>query len=299
MASRVLVFGAGGQLGRHLLETTPPLGTSVSGLTRAEADICDKAAVEAAIARHEPTTIVNAGAYTAVDKSERETEQAFRANRDGARALAEAANAAHVPFIQLSTDYVFDGRGRAPYVETDPVAPHGVYARSKEEGERAVRDAGGKHIILRTAWVYGPFGVNFMRTMLRLGAEREELGIVDDQTGCPTATGDIAAAILAMIDTLERPDFDAWGTYHYVGGDVVTWYGFAGMIFAEAAKFGCKTPRLRPITTADYPTPAPRPAYSVLSTAKLERQFGIKPAPLRQSLVASLERLFRQLGETA
>lgn len=292
MPSRVLVFGAGGQLGTHLLATSPPPDVAVMGVTRAEADICDKGAVEAAIATHRPSTIVNAGAFTAVDKSESEREQAFRVNRDGARVLAEAANAAGIPIIHLSTDYVFDGKGRTPYVESDAVAPQGVYARSKEEGERAVRDAAGKHIILRTAWVYGPFGANFMRTMLRLGAERDELGIVDDQTGCPTATGDIAAAILTMIDTLERPDFRAWGTYHYVGGDVVTWYGFAVMIFAEAAKLGRKTPRLRPITTAEYPTPAARPAYSVLSTAKIEREFGIKPAPLRRSLVASLQTLF-------
>ncbi len=292
MGSRVLVFGAGGQLGRHLLEIPVPPGMEVIGLTRAEADIGDEAAVKAAIARLRPTSIVNAGAYTAVDRSESEPEQAFRVNRDGARVLAEAATRAGIPFIHLSTDYVFDGRSRTPYVETDPVAPQGTYARSKEEGERAVQAAGGMHLILRTAWVYGPFGTNFMRTMLRLGAERDELGIVDDQTGCPTATGDIAAAIVAMVDTVERPGFGAWGTYHYVGGEIVTWYGFASMIFAEAARFGCRAPRLRPITTADYPTPAPRPAYSVLSTAKLEREFGIKPVPLRQGVFASLERLF-------
>jgi dTDP-4-dehydrorhamnose reductase len=227
-----------------------------------------------------------------VDKAESEAEQAFRVNRDGARLLAEATAEEGIPLIHISTDYVFDGDAHTPYIETDPVAPQGIYARSKEEGERAVRAAADKHLILRTAWVYGPFGVNFMRTMLRLGAEREELGIVDDQTGCPTATGDIAAAILCMIETAERPGFADWGTYHYVGGDVVTWYGFAGMIFAEAARFGQKSPRLRPITTADYPTPARRPAYSVLSTAKLNRVFGVRPSPLRGSLVASLERLF-------
>jgi dTDP-4-dehydrorhamnose reductase len=287
-----LVFGAGGQLGRHLLEAPVEPGIEIVGLTRAEADICDETAVEAAITKLAPTSIVNAGAYTAVDKAESEVAQALRVNRDGARLLAKAAAEAGIPFVHLSTDYVFDGRSRTPYTETDPVAPQGSYARSKEEGERAVRAAADKHLILRTAWVYGPFGVNFMRTMLRLGAEREELGIVDDQTGCPTATGDIAAAILSMIETAERPGFADWGTFHYVGGDVVTWYGFAGMIFAEAKRFGQKSPRLRPITTADYPTPAHRPAYSVLSTAKLERVFGVRPMPLRESLVASLERLF-------
>jgi len=149
-------------------------------------------------------------------------------------------------------------------------------------------------MILRTSWVYGPFGSNFLRTMLRLGAERSEVGVVDDQLGCPTATADLAAAILTMVEQAEHDYFAAWGTYHYAGLDSVTWYGFAAMIFAEAAKLGRKTPRLRAIATADYPTPAPRPAYSGLSTEKLSRQFGIAPKPLREGVVATLRRL---LGE--
>lgn len=272
-----MVFGAGGQVGRHVIETSSRAGCEAVGLTRAEADICDPAAVAEAIARHAPTTIVNAAAYTAVDKAE--------------SVLAGAAAAADIPLIHISTDYVFDGLSRTPYIEDDPVRPQGVYARSKEAGERAVRDACDRHLILRTAWVYGPFGTNFLRTMLRLGAERDELAIVDDQTGCPTATADIAAAIISMAGSAERGDFTAWGTYHYAGADVVTWYGFATMIFAEAAKFGRKPPRLRPITTAGYPTAAPRPAYSVLSPEKIRRTFGVEPRPLRDSLVASLKRL--------
>lgn len=291
MASRILVFGAGGQVGRHLLETASLLGCEAWGLSHAEADICDAAAITEAIARHGPTSIINAAAYTAVDKAESETELAFRVNRDGASVVAEAAARADIPLLHISTDYVFDGRSKVPYTETDPVAPQGAYARSKEAGEHAVRAAHDKHLILRTAWVYGPFGTNFLRTMLRLGAERDELGVVDDQTGCPTATGDIAAAIMTMVETAERRGFNDWGTYHYVGADVVTWYGFASMIFAEAAGFGRRVPRLRPITTADYPTPAPRPAYSVLGTAKLENVFGVRPKALRNSLIACLERL--------
>lgn len=286
-----MVFGAGGQVGQHLVETAASLGCDVVGLTHAEADICDPAAVSEAIARNRPTSIVNAAAYTAVDRAESEPDKAFRVNRDGASVIAEAAAAAGIPLIHISTDYVFDGLSSEPYAEEDPVNPQGAYAKSKEAGERAVRDAHARHLILRTAWVYGPFGRNFLRTMLRLGAERDELGIVDDQTGCPTATADIASTIVTMMEKAEQSNFAGWGTYHYVGADVVTWYGFADMIFAEAARFGRKPPRLRPITTADYPTPAPRPAYSVLSTAKLRHVFGIMPRPLRGSLIASLKKL--------
>jgi dTDP-4-dehydrorhamnose reductase len=157
-----------------------------------------------------------------------------------------------------------------------------------------VRVANNRHLILRTAWVYGPFGTNFVKTMLRLGAEREELRVVDDQTGCPTSTEDLAGAILTLAESVEGPGFSGWGTYHYFGADTVTWYGFATTIFAEAARFGRKVPKVSPITTADFPTAGPRPAYSVLDTAKLERAFGIKPRPLHASLVATLERL---LGE--
>ncbi len=286
-----MVFGAGGQLGRHLSEAGAQLGRNVVALTYAEADICDPSAVESAVARHRPTAIVNAAAYTAVDKAESESGLAFRVNRDGAATVAAAAARAELPLIHLSTDYVFDGTAREPYREEDAVNPQGVYARSKEAGERNVREVHDRHLILRTAWVYGPFGTNFLRTMLRLGADRDELGIVDDQTGCPTATGDIAAAILTMVDQAEAADFAGWGTYHYVGGDTVTWFGFAAMIFTEAAKLGHKVPHLRPIATSDYPTAAPRPAYSVLSTGKLRRRFGIEPKPLRDGVVATVQRL--------
>ncbi len=235
--------------------------------------------------------IVNAAGYTAVDRAESEKEQAFLVNRDGARILAETAAAAHLPLLHISTDYVFDGRATAPYVETDAVAPLGIYAQSKEAGERAVRAAAPRHVILRTAWVYSPSGTNFVRTMLRLGSERSELSIVDDQLGCPTAAADVADAITTILAAAQGPGFDAWGTYHCVGADAVTWYGFARAIFECAAPFGVKPPKLRPVTTADYPLPAPRPAYSVLSTAKLERAFGIRPRPMRDSLNACLARL--------
>jgi dTDP-4-dehydrorhamnose reductase len=157
-----------------------------------------------------------------------------------------------------------------------------------------VRGADNRHLILRTAWVYGPYGTNFVKTMLILGAERGELPIVDDQTGCPTSTRDLADCILTLAQRMEEPGFSGWGTYHYAGADVVTRYEFAAMIFAEAARFGRKAPRLRPTTTAEFPTAAPRPPYSVLDTAKIESTFGIKPWPLRRSLAATLQLLFGQ-----
>ena len=286
-----MVFGGGGQVGCHLIEMASATGHDLVGLTHEEADICDARAVGAAIAGHSPTCIVNAAAYTAVDKAESDAMRAFAVNRDGASVVAEAAAKAKIPVIHLSTDYVFDGSAHVPYQEDDRVNPQGSYATSKEAGERAVRSANDRHLILRTAWVYGPFGTNFVKTMLRLGAEREELRVVDDQTGRPTSTEDLAGAILTLVDSVERPGFSGWGTYHYVGADTVTWYGFATMIFAEAARFGRKVPQVSPIATADFPTAAPRPAYSVLDTAKLERTFGIKPRPLRASLIATLERL--------
>jgi dTDP-4-dehydrorhamnose reductase len=212
-------------------------------------------------------------------------------NRDGAAVLARAAARTGVPLIHLSTDYVFDGLAGDPYAEEHEVNPQGAYARSKEAGERAVRAADGKHLILRTSWVYGPFGTNFVKTMLRLGAEHGELRVVDDQTGRPTSTGDLAETILAVAERAAQPGFAGWGTYHCSGADTVTWYGFATMIFAEAERFGRKAPRVHAIAAKDFPTPAPRPAYSVLSTQKLERIFGIRPRPLRAGLIATLERL--------
>jgi dTDP-4-dehydrorhamnose reductase len=286
MPGRVLVFGAGGQLGRELLRRA---GDAAVGLNHAAADITDAAAVRQAIAEHAPSALVNAAGYTAVDQAEAESVAAFRANRDGAGILAETAASANVPLIHVSTDYVFDGRKQTPYREDDPVAPLNVYGRSKEAGERLVRDAAPRHIILRTSWVYSPHGTNFVRTMLRLGSERRELSIVGDQTGCPTSAADLAEAILSILAASGAPGFNAWGTYHYCGKDVVTWLRFAGLIFAETARRGHQVPRLVPTTTAAFAAKAIRPEYSVLSTAKLAATFGIAPRPLQDSLRECLD----------
>lgn len=290
MTSRPLVFGAGGQVGRALLQ----LGTgSVIGVTHADVDICDRRSVSEAVKRHQPTSLINAAAFTAVDRAESEVDQAFHVNRDGATVVAQVASTADLPLVHLSTDYVFDGSKTAPYKETDPVCPLNVYGRSKEEGERAIKERCRKHLLLRTSWIYSPTGINFVRTMLRLGAQRSELGVVTDQIGCPTAAADVAEAILAIVKVIERRQFTEWGTYHYAGADAVTWYGFAKMIFAKTKALGKPVPKLFPITTADYPTPARRPPYSVLSTEKLRHTFAIKPKPL----VGSLHDCLTQLNE--
>ena len=282
------MFGANGQIGRALIGAAPQL---TAGLGRSIADICSEDDVRRAVRDHPPLAIVNAAAYTAADKAELEAEQAFHINRDGAAVLAAAAASVGVPFIHLSTDYVFDGAKRTPYREDDPVAALGAYGLSKAEGERAVRGICPKHVILRTSWVYSPQGTNFIRTMLRLGGEREELRIVNDQLGCPTAAADIASAILAIVEQFRAPNFSSWGTYHYCGRDALTWYRFAELIFQASERRGGKSPRLVPISTAEYPTPARRPAYSVLSTEKIQRTFGIASRPLGESLDECLDEL--------
>jgi dTDP-4-dehydrorhamnose reductase len=288
---RILVFGTAGQVGRALTETASRLGWELLAPSRAEVDIADAQAVAACVRRSEPEAIVNAAGYTAVDRAETETDEAFRVNCDGALTLARAAAAADLPLVHLSSDYVFDGRAREPYTETDAVGPVSIYAKSKEAGERAVRESCPWHVILRTAWLYSPFGTNFLRTMLSLGEEQAELAIVDDQVGCPTAGADIADAITKILAVSRSDGFDAWGTYHCVGADAVTWYGFAKIIFNCGERFGLAQPKLKAVTTAEFPRPAQRPAYAVLSTAKLERTFGIRPGRLRDGVNDCLARL--------
>jgi len=273
----LVVFGGGGQLGRALAALPPPLGWRRLDIPRDRADITDAAAVAAALAGIEAGLVVNAAAFTAVDRAEAEAEAAFRVNRDGAANVAAAAAARGLACLHVSTDYVFDGAKRAPYVETDATAPLSVYGASKLAGELAVAQAASRHVILRTSWLFGAEGRNFARTILGLARCRDELGIVDDQLGCPTAAGDLAAAILAMAPRLaEAPAGDpAFGLFHCCGDRPVTWYGFAQAVLAEAAALGIKVARLRPITTADYPLPARRPPYSVLSTTRLAAVHGI------------------------
>jgi dTDP-4-dehydrorhamnose reductase len=240
-----------------------------------------------------PDIVINPAAYTAVDKAESEPDLAFALNREGARAVASAAAEQGVPVIHLSTDYVFDGAKDAPYVESDRVNPRSVYGQSKLEGEVAVAGANPRHIVLRTSWVYAPFGTNFVRTMLRLAAERDSLRVVDDQTGCPTYAPNIARAAIAVARkvTTEGWRTEFAGVTHLAGPDALTWCAFAQHIVRGAAARGGRSVPVSPIATSDYPTPAARPANSRLATARLSSVFDIRLPPLECSLAECLDRL--------
>ena len=292
MIGAVVVFGAGGQVGRALSEAKPPPGLRITGYARRQADITEPESVARALAAAAPVAaVVNAAAYTDVDGAESHRDEAFAVNADGAGSVARACAAAAVPLVHLSTDYVFDGSKATAYGEDDPPRPLGVYGRSKLAGEEAV-GAWEKAVILRTAWVYAPFGHNFVRTMLRLAGERDSLGVVDDQQGSPTSARDIAAAVLAITAALAAGKGGDLGLFHFCGGGGTTWYGFAEAIFALAEARGlAPRPELRPIATPDYPTPAARPANSRLACSRLAETHGIVAPPWRDSLARCLDEI--------
>lgn len=271
----ILVFGGNGQLGQDLVRAAAATQVPLAALTRAQIDIADEPAVRGAIAQHQPALVVNAAAYTKVDMAEKEPEAAHAANATGPGILARACAVLNIPLVHVSTDYVFDGSKPGAYVESDPIAPLGVYGASKAAGEAAVRERLREHVIVRTAWVYGEFGHNFLKTMLRLAASRDELRVVADQRGCPTSSADLARAILAIAPRLIARE-DVFGTYHFAGAGVTTWHGFAERIVAAQAPLTGRNPKVTAITTAEYPTPARRPANSELDSAKFARVFGVR-----------------------
>ncbi len=273
---RIAVTGREGQVARSLLATAPS-GIEVIAIGRPELDLANPASVLPALAAAQPDVIISAAAYTAVDKAESEPDSAFAVNAAGAGAVSEAAAKLGIPVIHLSTDYVFSGEKLAPYVETDPTGPISVYGSTKLEGELRVAAGNADHVILRTAWVYSPFGANFVKTMLRLAETRDELRVVADQRGCPTAALDIADAILAIAARLKAdPDPALRGTFHLTGTGEATWADFATEIFAQSRALGGNSVVVTPITTAEYPTPARRPANSRLSGDKLAATYGIR-----------------------
>jgi dTDP-4-dehydrorhamnose reductase len=274
----IVVFGGNGQLGQELVRAAAARSVPLTALTRAQADITEADAVREAIVRDRPSFILNAGAYTKVDLAEKESEAAFAANQQGPANLAAACAAAGVPLVHISTDYVFDGSKPEAYVEGDPIAPINAYGRSKAAGERAVRGGTARHLILRTSWVYGEFGNNFLKTMLRLAATRDELRVVADQRGCPTSTRDIADAILRLAPRLSAGDVP-WGTYHFAGTGLTTWHGFARRIVAAQAPLTGRNPPVTAITTAEFPTPARRPVNSELDCTQFARSFGFRARP--------------------
>ena len=287
---KILVFGAGGQIGREVWRTAAPPRYAIVPLDRKVIDITKSAAVSAVLAREAPDLAVNLAAYTAVDRAESEPETAWAVNCAGAAHIAAACEESATPLIHLSTDYVFDGRKTGPYREEDAVGPLGVYGLSKEADERAVRAALPRHVILRTAWVFGAYGANFVKTMLRLAAQRPVLRVVADQRGCPSAAADIAAALIVIAEYIERSEAK-WGTYHVVGAGAVSWHGFAEAIFDLAAPQLGVRPQVEPISTDQYPTPARRPMNSVLDCQKIKGALGISPPPWRTALAAVIREL--------
>lgn len=278
----VLVFGGNGQVGQELLRALAPLGEVVAttrsgqlpdGSACEVADFGQPDSLPALLDRLQPSVVVNAAAYTAVDRAEQDAEAAFVANAEAPGMIARWCAAHGVPFVHYSTDYVFDGQGSAPYREDEPTAPLGVYGTSKRDGEDAVRAASGRHLIFRTAWVYASHGANFLRTMLRVGAECDQLRVVADQIGTPTP-----AALIADVtaQALQHPR-QLSGTWHLTASGQTSWHGFAEAIFAEALATGVlsKVPTVEAIPSSEYPTPAKRPAWSVLDNRKLQQDFGI------------------------
>lgn len=283
-----LLIGMDGQLGQELQLSLPNLG-AVAAVGRSQLDLTHPDQIRDVIAAVQPQVIINAAAYTAVDKAEQEPDLAQAINGTAPTVMAEAAEKIGATLIHLSTDYVFNGQKNTPYLEDDPTDPVSAYGRSKLCGEEGVRAQGDRHLILRTAWVYGARGHgNFVKTMLRLGRDREELRVVVDQVGSPTWTGDLAQTILQLIQTLETCSDPAaiGGIYHFTNSGVASWYDFAVAIFEEATHLGfpLAVQRVIPITTAEYPTPASRPAYSVLSDRKIRALLGTYAPHWRQGL---------------
>lgn len=289
---RIAVTGKQGQVVSALLERGPVAGVEIVAVGRPELDLVDRASIRAVLSQIKPDVIVSAAAYTAVDKAESEEELAFVVNAEGPTAIAEVAKELGVPIVHLSTDYVFSGDKPGRYVETDATGPVSAYGRSKLAGEEGVTAANPNHVILRTAWVYSPFGTNFLKTMLRLAETRDALNVVADQHGTPTSALDIADAVIAIATRLcSDPDPKLRGVFHLTGSGEGTWADFAETIFADLQARSGKAVSVGHIATKDYPTPAKRPANSRLSNDKLKQVYGIALPDWRQSTRVVLDRL--------
>jgi len=288
---RLLVLGANGQLGRCLADHLSGTQHETILTSRSEIDITDFAATRVKISQINPDVVINASAYTCVDDAESETQKADLVNHLAVAHIAYVCADIESVLIHISTDYVFDGEASAAYREDAQTNPQGVYGKTKLLGEIAIQQTGCKHLIIRTAWLFSEYGNNFIKTMLRLGAERDELSIVGDQIGCPTYAQDLARAIVAMLPKIESNQCE-YGVYHYCGDSACSWYEFAEAIFKQAKDRGFKVPRLiNSISTADYPTPAKRPTFSVLDCSKVTTAFDITASNWRQGIVDVLGRL--------
>jgi dTDP-4-dehydrorhamnose reductase len=291
-ARSLLVVGRTGQLARCLIAAANERNLPLVAAARPALDLSDPESIDRILSACRPRAIVNAAAYTSVDKAESEIDLAFKINRDGAGHLARAADQLGVPFIHVSTDYVFDGNRLTPYQEEDRPSPLGIYGQSKRDGEIAVLTSNSAAVIVRTSWVFSPFGHNFVKTMLRLAQTRDYISVVNDQYGAPTSARDLAQAIVEIVQQIEgRSHNNLGGIYHLTAAGKTTWYGFAEAIFAAWASRGRRIPTLKAISTADYPTPARRPANSQLDCSKAARVFGICLPHWRHGLESCLDEL--------
>jgi dTDP-4-dehydrorhamnose reductase len=281
---RLMVTGAGGMTGTEVRERARAGRWEVSAFTRGDLDITDGPAVEDAARRFHPDVLINCAAYTAVDRAESDPELAAAVNAGGTRNVAHASSAVGAPLIHVSTDYVFSGSADSPYSPDSRPGPTSVYGETKLAGEIAVRDETADHVIVRTSWVFSHRGSNFVRSMLRLAGERDELRVVNDQTGRPTSAADLADALLVVAEKMQQSR-ELRGTYHFANSGETTWFGFANAIFEEVSSVnGTRPPRVIPIPSDEYPTAALRPRYSVLDTTTFTGSFGVAPRPWREAL---------------
>lgn len=290
-ALRILVTGGAGQLGSCLSDLAWPRPVNLHLPTRDELDLSDPRSIASLLAANRYDAVINAGAYTAVDRAENDVTAAFLANAMGPAALAAATRASNTPLIQVSTDYVFSGELDRPYNESDATSPIGVYGASKLSGELAVRSGNPRSVVLRTAWVLSPYGSNFLKTMLRLAADRSTVRVVNDQFGCPTSARDIADALSViacrMIDDPQAPV----GAYHFCNSGQASWAELARHVFDLSGAIGGPSAQVEDISTEEYPTLARRPSNSVLSTARLEADYGIKPRPWREAVASIMNEM--------
>ena len=292
---KLLIIGSKGQLGSELVRKCKRNDFSFLALDLPEFNITDPSQVEKTLAVFKPSIVFNASAYTNVDKAETDLAIAFSVNSDGPANLAIYCDKNRIPIIHISTDYVFDGSKGQAYTESDPVSPLGVYGKSKEEGESKLRSILKQHIILRTSWLYGAYGNNFLKTMLRLGNEKKIIKIVSDQYGCPTCAADLAEAVVDISKQITQNPKIFWGTYHYCGLGITTWHKFAKAIFEIAGQYqNFKVSSVEAITTAQYPTRTKRPAFSALDCNLINKNFGITQKPWQGSLKKTIKRILME-----
>jgi len=289
---KILVIGKQGMLAQELYGCFRTAGFDVVCKGRPEIDLCKPDTIREVLLHDQPSVIINAAGYTAVDHAESDPEQAFATNRDGVKCLGENAHRLGISFIHLSTDFVFDGKSPRPYREDDRALPLGVYGQSKWEGEEVIRQCHPQHVILRTAWLYSLYGRNFLKTILTKAKETQVLRIVNDQWGCPTWAKDVASALVVIVQKIRDDKEIPWGTYHFCGAGETTWYGFAQAIIKETQDISAfRVAGIVPIRTEDYPTLAKRPAYSVLDCSKIQQSFGLQPPQWQDSMQQCLKEL--------